>query len=237
MYMGELRQSTSQAVILAPVVDDSGDPISSLPAAETIGGVYKGGSISGGVALAPADFTYIDSGQVQLVLSETATDTLGQMLVVMEGSGLAVQAFSFTVLPQAEYDARNLGQGTPVQARAVRPPAFSIDVSRRFDGRLHGNRTLRIPAGDVEPNQVGLNIGPAYRDAWVETVGTPVVTGCDTLTATAVGRFSDGDHRWAIIELGGTMVEDDTAIVTVPFTLAGGGGDPLAFDVVAGESC
>lgn len=128
-----------------------------------------------------------------------------------------------------------LAAGVPTQARAVRPPDFSIDMSRRHDHRLYGVRPLVIPEGTVKPNQIGLNVGPVYRDPWVQSVGTPVVTGSDTLTATAVGRFSDGPQRWGVIELGGTITKGDKPTVSVLIELDSGGGDTFMLDVIGGE--
>lgn len=150
MY-GYLRQSTATTEILAVVLDDSGDPVGSIPASETIGAAYKAGSTSGGIALVPADFTFIDSGQLQLALTADDTDTPGQLLVILEDSGFTSQAFIFQVLEEAVYDATyasgatGYATGPPEQEHV--PASRTALLNKRLE---HEGDPIELTVGDTD---------------------------------------------------------------------------------------
>lgn len=101
--------------------------------------------------------------------------------------------------------------------RDLEPPlsALTFYVSRRSDGTYACDRPLRLRAGSVEDQRVGLSM-KRLGNGTVTTVGTAAVSGSG-LTATSPGRFDE----MATLVIGGTIASGASHTVDVAVTFEG----------------
>lgn len=106
-------------------------------------------------------------------------------------------------------------------------PGFALQVPSRADGSYKASGVIRLNAGDVGSVYVFLDMKLLFgAKDYVETVGTPVVSG-GSLIATAEGPRD----TYAVVKLDGDATAGESRTVRVPVTMTSGTTVPVVFDV------
>lgn len=185
--------------------------------------------------------------EAQYLLRTTSSDTgantwgrwiywLGQSFAsegVFDAPSLANSPAPEVELTEEQIDdiAEQIGESVgTTQPRINREPdpAFTFQVSRRADGTYKCTRPLRLSPGSVETVHPFIDMSPLFgRNNFVETVGTPVVSG-GSLTAQA-----EGPRDWyAAIQVDGTATASESRTITLPITMTSGAVVRVVLDVL-----
>ncbi|MBA3481685.1 MAG: hypothetical protein H0T51_07710 [Pirellulales bacterium] len=103
------------------------------------------------------------------------------------------------------------------------PKAFQLKVSDRNDGTHEATKPVRLKPGTVGNIAVSVDMSPIFGDVFVQTVGTPTVSG-GSATASALGPRDTE----LMVQLAGTATASEVRTVTVPIVMKTG----EALDVV-----
>jgi hypothetical protein len=116
------------------------------------------------------------------------------------------------------------------QPRVNKPaaPAYRLKISSMADGTYKCTKPIRLRPGELVGTgiPVGIDMSPQFGDTFVETVGTPTVSG-GSLTADDLGPRDTE----AMITVDGTATASESRTITVPVTMETGETVSVTFDV------
>lgn len=94
-----LRQSTAATRTVGPVLDTSGNPVTTAVAANF--SIVKNGTVA---ALSSETVTHASNGHYAIDFTTTNTNTLGELAVIVNNSAMAMTQHRYTVLTATAYD-------------------------------------------------------------------------------------------------------------------------------------
>lgn len=155
-------------------------------------------------------------------------DTLGRLAIVSTPVGARPIRQDYMVLSADAYDRQF---GTSYQTRVNDPPgdAYTVSISSMADGTYKATSPIRLRPGSLTNSpKIGVDMSPQFGGEFVETVGTPTVSGGGSITAAALGPRD----TLAVVQLAGTATADEEQTITMDVTLKSGDKIPVTFDVV-----
>jgi hypothetical protein len=177
-----LRQSTSQVVVIGPVLDADGIFVSTMVVTDL--SIAKNGSSA---ALTTETLSHIANGMYSLTLSAANTNTLGRLDVFVNNTAMAMTNHRYDVLVAATYDAVvTNGVATAAEAAAIQADTDNIQtrlpaalVSGRIDASVGAMASNVITAAAFATDAV---------DEIVDGVWDEVLTGATHNIASSAGR-------------------------------------------------
>lgn len=117
------------------------------------------------------------------------------------------------------------------QPRVNRPAgrAYQLKISSGSDGTYKATKPVRLRAGEIAGDGIAVSVdmSPLFGSAYVETVGTPTVSG-GSITCAALGPRD----TTAMVRLDGTVTASEERTVTVPVEMESGDPATITFDVI-----